>query len=77
MDAQEEHDYLLARRKAALAEEGKTLGGGSRARLKSALKKKGGVVLTEQGGDPIREAIANNPGLTSEKASEIAEKFGF
>jgi hypothetical protein len=77
MDAQEEHDYLMAKRLEKLRKEGKSIGGGSRKRLESQLKSKGAADAPDLCRDPIATAVANNPGLTPEKAAEIAEKFGF
>ena len=39
MDAQEEHDYLMAKRLEKLPKEGKSIGGGSRKRLEKVRKK--------------------------------------
>ena len=77
MDAQEEHDYLMAKRLKRLEREGKSIGGGGRKRVETALKSKGAVSAPELSCDPIAAALKNNPGLTPERAAEIAEKFGF
>lgn len=77
MDAQEEHDYLMAKRRERLAQKGQTLGEGSRERVETALKKASGSTAGPESGDPIASATANTPGLTREKAAEVAEKFGF
>ena len=77
MDAQEEHDYLMAKRFEKLRKEGKSIGGGSRKRLESQLKSKAVADAPDLCRDPISAAVVNNPGLTPEKAAEIAEKFGF
>jgi hypothetical protein len=77
MDAQEEHDYLMAKRLERLEREGKSIGGGGRKRVEAALKSKSAGSAPELSCDPIAAAVKNNPGLTPERAAEIAEKFGF
>lgn len=77
MDAQEEHDYLMAKRLEKLRKEGKSIGGGSRKRLESQLQSKAVADAPDLCRYPIAAAVVNNPGLTPEKAAEIAEKFGF
>jgi len=77
MDAQDEHDYLMAKRLKRLEREGKSIGGGGRKRVETALKSKGAGSAPELSCDPIAAALKNNPGLTPERAAEIAEKFGF
>ncbi len=69
MDAQEEHDYKMSKRQSLT---------GTRPKLEALLRDKNASKKRQpepQG--PIDAAIANNPGLTREKALEIAEKFGF
>ncbi len=77
MDAQEEHDYRMAKRLKRLRREGKSIDGEGRKRLESALKSKGADKVSGLGCDPVSAAVANNPSLTPERAAEIAEKFGF
>ena len=77
MDAQEEHDYLMAKRLERLKREGKSIGGGGRKRVEAALRSKGANHASGPGSGPIGAAVANNPGLTPDRAAEIAEKFGF
>jgi hypothetical protein len=71
MDAQEEHDYRMSKVK-SLA--------GTKPQMEALLRaKKAGTKSRSKSEmqDPIAAAMANNPGLTREKALEIAEKFGF
>lgn len=71
MDAQEEHDYRMSKRRSLE---------NSKPKLESLLKKKGAYSKLKSPPelqDPIEAAVKNNPGLTREKAAEIAEKFGF
>lgn len=71
MDAQEEHDYRMSQRRALR---------GSRQELEALLKDKNAFSKSPsqtESQDPIAAAIKNNPGLTREKAAEMAEKFGF
>jgi hypothetical protein len=77
MDAQEEHDYMMAKRLERLAKNGRTIGESSRERLETALKKKSRSTTGSESGDPIASAMANNPGLNREEVAEMAEKFGF
>lgn len=71
MDAQEEHDYRMSNVKslAGTKPQVETLLRAKKASTKSRSK--------SEMQDPISAAMANNPGLTREKALEIAEKFGF
>lgn len=73
MDAQEMHDYETR---------------GRAARMEVASKETLEALLAEKNGpsreppkladlDPIARAVAQNPGLTREKAVEMAEKLGF
>jgi len=53
---------------------------GSRPKLEALLKEKNGssqAPSQPELQDPIEAAIRNNPGLTRQKAVEMAEKFGF
>jgi hypothetical protein len=71
MDAQEEHDYRMSKRR--------SLEGG-RPKLEALLEEKSAssqVQSKPESQDPIEAAIQNNPGLTRDKAAEMAEKFGF
>ena len=69
MDAQEEHDYNMSKRQSLT---------GTRPKLEALLRaKKASSQPQPESQGPIDDAIANNPGLTREKALEIAEKFGF
>lgn len=76
MDAQEEHDYLMSQR---MKDDKPILEKGSRKRLENVLAKKGanpsGRPNSELG--PIEWALKNHPGLTREKAEEMAKAFGF
>jgi hypothetical protein len=72
LDAQEEHDYEMSKRK--------TLQTGSKQRLEALLAKKNASSSeseqsSEQG--PIARAMRNHPCLTKEDAMEMAEAFGF
>lgn len=72
MSAQDEHDYLMAQRKPQLT--------GSKKRLEASLRAKNtssGALSQPELQDPIAAAMKNNPGLTREKAMDIAEKLGF
>ena len=77
MDAQEEHDYLMSQR----MKDGKPiLEKGSRERLEKLLAKKGATSSDRRQASelgPIEWALKNHPGLTREKAEEMAEAFGF
>ena len=71
MDAQEEHDYRMSQRRSLK---------GSRHKLEDLLEDKNASSKSppqKASQDPIATAIKNNPGLTREKAVEMAEKFGF
>lgn len=73
MDAQEEHDHEMSKRRM-------TLEAGSRQRLEALLAKKNAassakVKFPTMG--PIERAMRDHPGLTREKAIEMAEAFGF
>lgn len=72
MSAQDEHDYQLAQRK--------PLQKGSSSRLEASLRKKKAVLDVQSQPelfDPIEAALKNNPGLSRERAMDLAEKFGF
>jgi hypothetical protein len=69
MDAQQEHD----RARVKLTKKGLN---GSKKRLEALLKKKA-KAAPSGGYDPIASAMRNHPGLTREKAEEMAEAFGF
>ncbi len=71
MNAQDEHDYKMSKRRSLE---------GSRQKLEALLKEKNGSLQAQSPPelqDPIEAAIKNNPGLTRQKAVEMAEKFGF
>ncbi len=69
MDEQEEHDYRMSKRKSLT---------GTKPKLEALLRDKNASSQSQSKfQDPIAAAMANNPGLTREKALEIAEKFGF
>ena len=72
MSDQDDHDYRMSQRKEKLA--------GTRKALEDLLAAKK-IDLQAQSQpelqDPIEAAIKNNPGLTRQKAVEMAEKFGF
>ncbi len=73
MDAQEEHDYQMSKRRSKSLE-------GTKSKLETSLKTKRAVPSVqsaEQCLDPIEAVIKNNPGLTREQVVEMAEKFGF
>ena len=61
---QQQHDVMLYRRKGKLQP-------GSKGRLQKLLKSK------ETAFDPIAIAVAHNPGLTRERAEEMARNLGF
>lgn len=64
-DAQELHDWMNRGRK--------PVSSGSRQRLEKALASK----LASLGFDPIAGAMLDNPGLTRERAEEMARNLGF
>ena len=71
MNAQDEHDYKMSKRRSLE---------GSKQKLEALLKEKNGSLQAQSQPelqDPIEAAIRNNPGLTRQKAVEMAEKFGF
>ena len=71
MDAQEEHDYRMSKRR--LLENNKP-------KLEALLQEKTASSKAKAQPelvDPIEAVIKNNPGLTRQKAAEMAEKFGF
>lgn len=69
MDDQEMHDLMMSKRSLKVSP-------GSRKRLEAVLKRK--QAEAEWAAiDPIEQAIRNNPGLTRERAMEMAERFGF
>ena len=71
MDAQEEHDYQMSKRRSF--KDGKP-------KLEALLQEKNASSQAQSQPellDPIEAAIKNNPGLTRQKAVEIAEKLGF
>lgn len=71
MSDQDEHDYRMSKRKSL---------SGTRHKLEALLREKNASSQAKsqpESQDPIATAIANNPGLTREKALEMAEKFGF
>lgn len=73
MDAQEEHDYQMSKRRSKSLE-------GTKSNLETSLKTKGAVPSVQSAEeclDPIEALVKNNPGLTREQAVEMAEKFGF
>jgi hypothetical protein len=78
LSAQEEHDLQMSKRKSidkAIAKGiDKWIAKGSRKRLKKLLIQRSSSLACP---DPIEAARKNNPGLSREKALEIAEAFGF
>ncbi len=73
MDAQQEHDYKMSKRKLKLSK-------GSKQRLQDLLAKKNDASSAHEpysGVDPIAQAMRNHPGLTQEDAEKMAEFFGF
>jgi hypothetical protein len=71
MSDQDDHDYRMSKVK-SLA--------GTKPQVEALLRAKKASAKSRSKNemqDPIAAAIANNPGLTREKALEIAEKFGF
>lgn len=71
MNAQDEHDYRMSKRRSLE---------GSKQKLEALLKEKNGssqAPSQPELQDPIEAAMRNNPGLTRQKAVEMAEKFGF
>lgn len=73
MDAQEEHDYLMRKRRIKSLK-------GTKPELEALLEAKRASSPAQSATeclDPIEAAIKNNPGLTREKVAEMAEKFGF
>jgi hypothetical protein len=71
MNAQDEHDYKMSKRRALE---------GTKQKLEALLKEKSASSQAQSQPelqDPIEAAIKNNPGLTRQKAVEMAEKFGF
>jgi|688.fasta_scaffold1478452_2 hypothetical protein len=73
MDAQEEHDYLMSKRRIKSLE-------GAKRELEALLEAKRAGSPTKSAKDcldPIEAVIKNNPGLTRQEVAEMAEKFGF
>ncbi len=73
MDAQEQHDYQMSKRKSKSLE-------GTKPELEALLAAKGlgsPEQSVEECLDPIEAVLKNNPGLTREKVAEMAEKLGF
>jgi len=71
MDAQQEHDLAMKERLDMKA---------SRPKLEALLQKKNGPSLEPLQStklDPIASAMEDHPGLTREKAEEMAKAFGF
>ena len=71
MNAQDEHDYRMSKMRSLE---------GSKQKLEALLKEKNGSLQAQSQPelqDPIEAAIKNNPGLTRQKAVEMADKFGF
>jgi hypothetical protein len=71
MDAQEEHDYRMSKRRSLE---------GSKPRLEALLKEKSASSQAQPQAkfqDPIEAVVKNSPGLTRQNAAEMAEKFGF
>lgn len=74
MDAQQLHDQEM------LEKDFSNLKPGSKKRLEALLRKKNGPPLEPAefiAYDPIALAMENNPGLTRERAEELAAAFGF
>ncbi len=70
LSAQEEHDLQMSQRKSM----DKGIAKGSQKRLKKLLSERFSSMACS---DPIEATCRNNPGLSREKAIEIAEAFGF
>lgn len=73
MDAQQQHDAAMARRR-------KKLDAGSRQRLEDLLAKKSASSSTPEQStafDPIESAMRQHPTLTREEAEQMARDFGF
>lgn len=71
MDAQEEHDHRMSKRRSLE---------NSKPKLEALLQEKNASSQSQSQPellDPIEAANKNNPGLTRQKAAEMAEKFGF
>ena len=74
MDAQQEHDLLMEERGEFKPAKG------SKKRLEALLARKNGPSLEPVpsiGYDPIASCMAQNPGLTRERAEELAANLGF
>jgi hypothetical protein len=74
LSAQEEHDLQMSQRKSMGTGIAKGMAKGSRKRLKKILSQRSSSMACP---DPIEAACRNNPGLSREKALELAEAFGF
>ncbi len=74
LSAQEEHDLQMSQRKSMGTGIAKGIAKGSRKRLKKLLSESFSSMACS---DPIEATCRNNPGLSREKAIEIAEAFGF
>lgn len=73
MDAQQEHDYQMSKRRSKSLE-------GTKPELEALLAAKRlsqPKQPVEECLDPIEAVLKNNPGLTREKVVEMAEKLGF
>ncbi len=73
MDAQEEHDYRMSKRRIKSLE-------GTKPKLEALLEAKRAGSPAKSAKDcldPIEAVIKNNPGLTRQEVAEMAEKFGF
>ena len=71
MNAQDEHDYRMSKIRSLES---------TKAKVAALLKEKNASSQAQSQPelqDPIEAAIKNNPGLTRQKAVEMAEKFGF
>lgn len=81
MDAQQEHDWDFSQRLKKAKKEGQPLVDvESKQRLEALLKEKRSGSSKNGpsfGLGPIAQAMENHPGLTEEKAIEMAEEFGF
>ena len=74
LDAQQQHDVMMWRRKAKLK-------AGSKERLVKMLREKDlqqqELTRNNLNMDPIESAMANHPGLTREVAEQMADDLGF
>jgi hypothetical protein len=74
LSAQEEHDLQMSQRKSIGNGIAKGIAQESRKRLEKLLSERSSSMACS---DSIEATCRNNPGLSREKAIEIAEAFGF